>query len=97
VNDPRALRAHLVVGVVALRRLRPRRAGGSSHHWPRRTQPARRSARRDGSQREPFHRVGRFAAKGWRDACPTLAASRARAACHRGRRGHTPRPRDHDL
>ena len=39
-----------VVGVVALRPLRPRTAGGPSHY---RTKPARRN----GSQREPFHRI----------------------------------------
>src|SRR5881296_3063220 len=50
-------RAHLVVGVVALRPLRPRRAGGPSDYRPWWPKPARRSARRGGSQREPFHRV----------------------------------------
>jgi len=53
-------RAHLVVGVVGLRPLRPRRAGGRVTPGPWRRKPARRSARRDGSQREPFHRVEPF-------------------------------------
>jgi len=66
----------LVVGVVALRSLRPRRAGGPSQWaarvitgpWP--TKPARRSARRDGSQREPFHQMrpctaGARVPRGW--------------------------------
>src|SRR5881409_3183589 len=34
---------------------------------PWRTKPARRSARRDGSQREPFHRVGSFHRSVWCD------------------------------
>src|SRR5438093_7970068 len=62
-------RADLVVGVVALRPLRPRRAGGPGHYGPLGAEDcaplcaARRlaaravppCARRDGSQREPFH------------------------------------------
>src|SRR5437867_9815018 len=58
----RALRwpAHLVVGVVALRPRRPHRAGGP---WP--PKPARRSARRNGSQREPFHPVKPFHRSVW--------------------------------
>src|SRR5437867_4746522 len=46
---------HWVVGVVALRPLRLRGAGG-----PWGPKAARRSARRDGSQREPFHRLEPF-------------------------------------
>ena len=47
--------------MVALRPLRPRRAGGPSHYRLWRTKLARRSTRRDGSQREPFRHTARGA------------------------------------
>jgi len=53
-GTPRKLRA-LAVGLVALRPNPPAQSGRHEGHergfWPA---PARRSARRDGSQREPF-------------------------------------------